>query len=668
MPANWGAFIPALANTLQSQQFTKPGGAEISYQPPEIGATKVLGKDFKLDDDGNAVPFAPISILSGKKGPVGNPANEVLATNPATMVNANDKNPLSGRYDFGKQVAQHYLDAVKGLAQTHVGETHTNNPAAETILKEGYGIAFERLLREGDIPLQDQLDEDGNIIEMGKESHPAYADFCPEVEEPDAEALAKIEEENRIAFNKFTSEENVQNYNLYKYKFYQFPCLTGEETQEELEVIFANRILLGYEFMQSNNERWEYFVWVCHLGKENYSNSGSGFNSTNNYKNLNSKCREDIEEAGYDYKLLADNVSKMCKDGILAAHPKNENDFNTTGTNSELEKRIKRPPSKPLQFPTIKNKDEKEIIPDICPINPYKIQVARDFEQDSGDYVNQRPKILTMNVVATFTYYPNMRDGIGFGNNGDPYVTNNEKALFRKDDIEYDKSNNWVKNNYRDAEYKKKWRRTPPQSKLDAAARASDDLKFMGKSKPGYAFLALGWNGDNFSGGEAGTAYKYEYHRALCAIKAAENCEEPMTEVAHPWDPSGETPGGKTYSGDPYMMMARVTIAYWYACIVKPFTPSPSAPPAVIPPPLTGIYIPIYYGSANRLANNLRRAWNTGKSFATPGTQAPASNATATAVAGAYALHLLEFKLLYLGGIPTPAGPVPMVGFVPIVF
>ena len=141
-----------------------------------------------------------------------------------------------------------------------------------------------------------------------------------------------------------------------------------------------------------------------------------------------------------------------------------------------------------------------------------------------------------------------------------------------------------------------------------------------------------------------------------------------MTDVGHPWDPSGSTPGGESYSGDPYMMMARVTIAYWYACIVKPFKPTPSAPPALIAPPLTGIYIPIYYGSANRLANNLRRAWNTGKSFATPGTQAPASNATATAVAGAYALHLLEFKLLYLGGIPTPAGPVPMVGFVPIVF
>ena len=661
MPANWGTFIPALASTLQSQQFTKPGGAVISYEPPSVGATKVLGKSV----DGDGKPLEQLSILSGKTPPIGNPANATLATNPATMVNANSTEPLSGRYDFGKQVAQHYLDAIKGLAQTHVAETHTNTPAAETLLKEGYGIAFERLLREGDIPLQDQYDEDGNLIEMGKESHPAYADFCPEVEEPDAEALAKLEAENNKAFNAFTNGENIQNYNLYKFKFYQFPCLTGNETQEELEVIFAARILMGYEFMTNSTSRWDYFVWACHLGKENY-NSTSTTNNSSAYQNINSKARNDIEDAGYDYKKLADKVSSYVKFAILNMHPEKDTDGYGIGYDSVIKKRISRNPENKVEFPILTNTNGKDITPDFCPINPYKIQVAYDFEKDYEDlYVNQRPKILTSNVVATFTYYPNKRTG------GTPYVINNAKATFWSNAsyaVKYQKTTSWVKQKYEEFEYEKKWRRTPPEGKLDAAARASDDLKFMGKSKPGYAFLALGWNGDNFSGGEAGTQYKFEYHRVLCAIKAAENCEEPMTEVPHPWDPSGTTPGGKTYSGDPYMMMARVTIAYWYACIVKPFTPSPSAPPALIPAPLTGIYIPIYYGSANRLANNLRRAWNTGKSFATPGTQAPASNATATAVAGAYALHLLEFKLLYLGGIPTPAGPVPMVGFVPIVF
>ena len=628
MPANWAKFIPDLTQTLTSQKFTKPGGAGTSYALPE------------------------------QKSEIGNPKNAILKSNQADYVNSFNPQPLSGRYDFGKQVARHYIEAVKNMAQTHVAEFHINNPAAEKLLEEGYGIAFERLLREGDIPLQDQFDEDGNLIEMGKESHPAYADFCPEVKEPDAEALAKIEEENRKAFNKFTSEDNVTNYNLYKFKFYQFPCLTGKETQEELEVIFANRILLGYEFMNSGNERWNYFVWVCHLGSENYSGD---------YHNLNSQCKEDIEEAGYDYKLLADNVSAMCKAGILAAHPEKHIDGSQTGTNSALKKRIRRPAEKPLAFPTIKNKNEKEVVPEICPINRYKIQVARDFE-DTPDNPSLKPKILTSNVIATFTWYPGMRDNIDFGGSDTPYVLNNTKALFQKDRIEYDKTKQWVKSKYENGEWKNHWRKTPPKGKLDAAARASDDNSFMGKKTPSAAFIALGWDGSGWGGSEAGTQYKYEYHRALCAVKAAAKCEEEMTAVDHPWDPSGTTPGGKSYSGDPYMMMARVTIAYWYACIVKPFKPTPSAPPALIAPPLTGIYIPIYYGSANRLANNLRRAWNTGKSFNKLPARTPPSQATAVAVAGAYALHLLEFKLIYLGGIPTPVGPVPMVGFVPIVF
>ena len=629
MPANWAKFIPDLTQTLTSQKFTKPGGAGTSYALPE------------------------------QKSEIGNPKNAILKSNQADYVNSFNPQPLSGRYDFGKQVARHYIEAVKNMAQTHVAEFHINNPAAEKLLEEGYGIAFERLLREGDIPLQDQFDEDGNLIEMGKESHPAYADFCPEVEEPDAEALAKIEEENRKAFNKFT-DENRSDYNLYKFKFYQFPCLTGKETQEELEVIFANRILLGYEFMNSGNDRWDYFVWVCHLGSENYSGD---------YHNLNSQCKEDIEEAGYDYKKLADNVSAMCKAGILAAHPTQPIDGSQTGTNSALKKRIRRPATQPLAFPTIKNKDEKEIIPEICPINRYKIQVARDFE-DTPDNPSLKPKILTSNVIATFTWYPDMRDRIGFGNGTSdvPYVLNNAKALFQKDRIEYDKTKQWVKSKYENGEWKNHWRKTPPKGRLLAASEASDDNSFMGKKTPSAAFIALGWDGSGWGGSEAGTQYKYEYHRALCAVKAAAKCEEEMTAVDHPWDPSGTTPGGKSYSGDPYMMMARVTIAYWYACIVKPFKPTPSAPPALIAPPLTGIYIPIYYGSANRLANNLRRAWNTGKSFNKLPARTPPSQATAVAVAGAYALHLLEFKLIYLGGIPTPVGPVPMVGFVPIVF
>jgi len=638
MPALWPKFIKNLADDITSQQFKKPGGAGtmIDMPVPAIGANNQLGETVSGQK----------SILAGGITDVGNPANNALKTNPATMVNANNTTPKSGRYDFGVRVAERYIEAVKGNgsnAQTPFGEFHVNNGVAEALLKDGYGWAFERLLMEGDIPLQDQFDEDGNLIEMGKESHPAYADFCPTEEETAGPDVEEIKKKNDEAFEKFVKEKR-QEYNLHKFKFYHFPCLTGEESQEELEVIFATRILMGYDFMDSASERWNYFTWACHLGKENYSSSSS-FSSTQ-YKNINSTARNDIDDAGYDYKLLADNVSKYVKDAIMAAHPKLETDFNRTGTNSTLEQRIKRDAANPIEFPTLQNSDGVDITPDFCPINRYKIQVPFDFEHDPPDFLSQRPKVLTSNVVATFTYYPGKKQG---GSGGEGYVINNDEGLFSTSgfsNIRFEKSTSWVRSKYKNDEFKKKWRKVP-NSKLIAASKASN---------PEAKFLEIDPKPE-------GTLFKFEYHKTVCAKIAAEKCEEPMAEVAHPWRPSY-----KGYSGDPYMMMARVTIAYWYACIVQPFKKSPSAPPALIVPPLGGIYIPIYYGSANRLANNLRRAWNTGKSFSKLPARKPPAVAVSTAVAGAYAIHLLEFKLLYLGGIPTPSGPVPMVGFVPVVF
>ena len=624
MPALWPKFIKDLADDITSQQFKKPGGAGtmIGMPVPAVGANNQLGE----------MVAGQKSILSGGITDVGNPANAALKTNPATMVNANNTSPKSGRYDFGVRVAERYIEATKNNAQTHVAEFHVNNGAAEALLKNGYGWAFERLLMEGDIPLQDQYDEDGNLIEMGKESHPAYADFCPTEEQTAGPDVDEIKSENDKAFNKFI-EERREEYKLDKFKFYHFPCLSGQESQAELEVIFATRILMGYEFMETANERWNYFVWACHLGKENYS-------GTSNYKNLSSRTRNEIEEAGYDYKLLADNVSQYVKEGIMAAHPEKSTDWPRLGLNSTLKQRIKRPAEEAILFPTIEDENGTDITPEYCPINRYKLQVARDFEGDDS----LKPKILTMSIIATFTYYPGKRQGVGGG-----YVKDNEEAKFTTtgpQNMRFEKSLGWIKNKYRDDEYKKKWRKVPA-TKLKQAARSN---------KPKQKFFEI----DPIP---QGTLFKFEYHKALCAIEQAEKCEEDLTEVMHPW-----RPGYEGFNGDPYMMMARVTIAYWYACIVQPFKKSPSAPPALIVPPLGGIYIPIYYGSANRLANHLRRAWNTGKSFSKLPAKQPPAVAVSTAVAGAYAIHLLEFKLLYLGGIPTPAGPVPMVGFVPVVF
>jgi len=119
--------------------------------------------------------------------------------------------------------------------------------------------------------------------------------------------------------------------------------------------------------------------------------------------------------------------------------------------------------------------------------------------------------------------------------------------------------------------------------------------------------------------------------------------------------------------GDGYNIMAGAIIDYWKSTAITPFEPTPPVPPCNIPAPTGGIYTPIGYGSQSTLANDLRKAWNTGKSFSKVPLTPVASKAVATAVSVACAKHLLTLKFLYLGGISTPVGPVPMVGFVPVV-
>jgi hypothetical protein len=117
---------------------------------------------------------------------------------------------------------------------------------------------------------------------------------------------------------------------------------------------------------------------------------------------------------------------------------------------------------------------------------------------------------------------------------------------------------------------------------------------------------------------------------------------------------------------DPYDTMASAIINYWMSCAVAPFKSAPPVPPCLIPTP--GTYIPLYYGSKKALAKDLRRAWNTGKLAKVEPLLQPATKAVAAAVAAACAKHILQLKFIYMGQIPTPGGPVPMIGFVPTAF
>ena len=119
---------------------------------------------------------------------------------------------------------------------------------------------------------------------------------------------------------------------------------------------------------------------------------------------------------------------------------------------------------------------------------------------------------------------------------------------------------------------------------------------------------------------------------------------------------------------DPYHIMARGIIDYWKSTLDQPLSSTPPVFPALIVQPQGGKYIPVYYGSQKNLANYLRRSFNTGKKFKRTGEITIASKLVSTAIAFSFAMHLLELKFIYRGGIPTAKGPTSMIGFVPLVF
>jgi hypothetical protein len=599
MPANWPTFITSLAAEIASQSYIKPGGAGISYLLPE----------FK-----GLVP--------------GNPDNAELAVNPADYINAINVNLLSGRYDFGVMVAEQYIKAVKNMAQTHVGALHANNPAAELLLKTGYGLVFERILKEGDLPLQDKKDKDGKIIEMGKESHPDYADFCPgPIAVPDPIEEEKKQDKKLSEFiSKFKTDPAMD---LQKFKFFQFHCIDGKESQSDFIQVTVNRLLQQFEWCTTNEQRWDYFSWVESLGKERYKNiglnsqylGGTTFTSLFPYPNIPASVRSTINAAGYKWEEVVDGIRALFVKTIEDSYPvfENKNANGTIDKITDWKKRI---------YNGLVNKIvrpwpfDPAINPE-CPLNEYKIQVSFNRENKPPDNPSKRPKILTDEFITTFSYDNSTKKSFIYN------VTSTIEW--------YEKSAQYTETHYKIFEYENKWQKIP--AAINSVTTADGIIAIDPKT--------------------GGTLFKFQRQQIIDAKKAAEACDgaEPDANINHTW------PGG-----DPYIEMAQITIAYWYACIVKPFKPTPPAPPALIPAPLTGIYIPIYYGGSKRLGNNLRKAWNSGKTFATLPLPAPPALVVSTAVAAAYALHLLEFKLLYLGGIPTPAGPVPMVGFVPVVF
>lgn len=521
----------------------------------------------------------------------------------------------SGRRSFGEALAEFYLDAIS-TAQTPFGATHQKSPAAQIFVK-AYGEVFEQIFRNGEPMLVDQKDSDGNIITQGKESLDAYAEMSTEIPEPPTRAELATEREKK--FCQFLEEEGNR---LYTFSYFEFHCIEEGDTQAQIEDMFVNRLLQQFEKLSDGNQRWDFYQWAITLGKEYYKNFnfntinlGSGFSAP--YINVHRDVKDSITNAGFDWQSLIDNVSNNFKSAVEAAHLVNAHGT----TNDTIEKAIKRNAINPIQKPWPFGSDrlEKEL-------DPKRIQVSYNREEDS-----ERPIILTDAIVAFFSYRQDVKKSLPI--TFTTTLIDGTQLRLNK----WQKDPDYVETTYVENEYEAHWIYTPEIN----GVKKFNDIKPL--------------NG--------GTLFEFVKWQGIKEEESAIACESLEQDPEIPFDYSCYE-GGK----DPWTQLAEATIAYWISTLIQPFKASPPALPALSPAPLGGTYIPIYYGSVKRLANNLRKAMNMGKTFTEISSTKPPATTVASALAATYATHLLEFKLIYLGGIPTPVGPVPMVGFVPLVF
>ena len=597
MPANWGTFIPNVTEILSGQSFKNPGS--IANDPPRIGSD--TNPNFATPD---YIPF----VTPG------------------------------GRRDWGEALAAEYIAAVK-TAQTPVGAMRQPNGAADQALILAYGEAFERLYRDGDVDLMDTKDEDGNIIKEGKQSSEAFSDLCPEpIKVPNEMEEA---EKQRKKFNAFIEKyKDDDDMDLHSFLFSEFHCIEDGQPQEEVEKLFATKMIREFESYSDIEDKIEYYKWVEKLGSILYKKTHRNFFAPDfqsksegdyPYWNVNADVKRRIEDAGYNAFEMIDNISQLFIDAIHVAYPEYETNNNgILNLNSDISGRLEAGLRGEIIVPWPYDPDVKEE----CPLSKYRIQVGA--EEKTGV-----PVLLHRNVICFFSYNPAIKRTTTYELSGIyanyniwySYKNNSSNASYNSN-----AAKQYSKNVYLEFEYKKKWNGLPPVSSSDTIETLEPKVKHP----------------------DAGTQYKFVVQSGIDAKEAAEECDanEELPDIPYQYP-----------SGDPYEELAEATITFWYLHIIQPFKTSPPMPPALSVPPLNGFYVPIYYGSKTRLAKGLRRALNSGKSFdKVPATQPPALT-VATALAAVYALHLLEFKLLYFGGIPVPTVPfVPMIGFVPIAF
>lgn len=567
--------------------------------------------------------------------------------------------------DMADFLTKEYISATVGKAQSPFGNLHKKGN--DSVMKNKFSQAFKMLEKERTPSFAD------------KEKDPQYADLkepLPEIDASDAANQVELDFRDWVEANKSTIPPFT-----YSQFFSQYPNFPKDRNQAVIEI--ARKILNQFDGTGS------YLQWMYSLRSGSYSNWGNlimdqvidllnlevkrqlqpgdvvrGYakyvsrEAVSNYNEL-----ESFEKSFNDIKgdVNVDNTDQYSttyknRDGnnIFGGNSNDSQDLingkivsisKVNGVDiikaSYFSKKYSRTFIRELIPGTINRRISLKEISDNLP----SVNITdRLFQEQNLSNPNKIPDYLTENFITHFTY--------------SKYDSGYLKSLLRSQ-------------SYSDSAIES------IESEFDSNYQYADDIVGLFSRDKNNSIFGSNYSNilNNIFGSSSSNTFDLQWIKLQRDSKKSyeyTNEETRYRDLKIRWINEIAEAARKNEDPDnpedPYSVMAKGVIDYWKSAATQPLQPTPPVPPAVIVPPQGGSYVPIYYGSSTSLANNLRRAFNSGKSYKGPGQEIIAAKVVSAALAFSFAMHLLELKFIYRGGIPGPNGPIPMIGFVPIVF
>ena len=533
--------------------------------------------------------------------------------------------------DFSTYLANQYLQATVGKAQSPYGNVHQKGN--EQIIVAALSKAYRMMEDERSPTLKE------------KETDPLYADLTDPVPEINVEDyLDKFDVEFR-----FWAEQNGDSIQDFTYSmfFSQFPNFPQTRDQQVLEI--ARRIV--YKFDGTS----DYLQWIYSLKLDSGVLSDWSTEVYDKILEITSgvgsgeiKIGDDIQGIAY-YQVNSLGVETTNLDGTSVVRGKVisvETIKNTDNTNTKVYKISYQTNNKTVTRLVKMDTAQKKIDP--SGFNKVQnLNLTKEILQEEHANNPERiPDYMTAQLITKFTYDPSRDKNLfyrivtsilGYGSQDiQKQVT---EGLASQNVLYNTNLSNFLNGDFSGYSF--------GYSTYLSNNYLNSDSNYTQRAKVRSLF------DQNLS--DKKLAYESEFSRYM---ELKRRYIQFLADEAN----KQEDPDN---ANDPYYMMANGFIGYWISCLQQPLNALPPVPPCIVTPPGNGTYIGIYYGSRKRLANNLRRAFNTGKKFRGPGS----GRAVAGALAFSFATHLLELKFIYNGGVPTPGGaPSPMIGIVPLVF